>query len=93
MPSSSTRVHDELFTAIKGKGAQLNGTPIRASTCVRIEDALVGTVIPGARQRAAGRVPSRARTRWSRNAPAFAAPAPARSTSLTSRRDGSTATG
>jgi myo-inositol-1(or 4)-monophosphatase len=39
-------VHDELFTAIKGKGAQLNGTPIRASTCMRIEDALVGTVIP-----------------------------------------------
>ena len=39
-------VHDELFTAIKGGGAQLNGTPIRASTCVRIEEALVGTVIP-----------------------------------------------
>ena len=38
--------HDELFMAIKGKGAQLNGTPIRASTCVRIEEALVGTVIP-----------------------------------------------
>ncbi|MET0682176.1 MAG: inositol monophosphatase family protein [Casimicrobiaceae bacterium] len=39
-------VHDDLFSAIKGKGAQLNGTPIRASTCVRIEDALVGTAIP-----------------------------------------------
>ncbi len=38
--------HDELFVAIKGKGAQLNGTPIRTSTCVRLEDALVGTVIP-----------------------------------------------
>jgi len=37
---------DELFVAIKGKGAQLNGTPIRASTCVRLEEALVGTVIP-----------------------------------------------
>ena len=46
MPSSSTPSHDELFTAIKGKGAQLNGTPIRTSTCVRIEEALVGTVIP-----------------------------------------------
>lgn len=39
-------VHDELFTAIKGKGAQQNGTPIRTSTCVRLEDALVGTVFP-----------------------------------------------
>lgn len=39
-------VHDDLFTAIRGKGAQLNGTPIRASTCVRLEEALVGTVIP-----------------------------------------------
>ena len=39
-------VHDDLFTAIRGKGAQLNGTPIRTSTCVRIEEALVGTVIP-----------------------------------------------
>ena len=39
-------VHDDVFTAIKGKGAQLNGTPIRASTCVRIEEALVGTVMP-----------------------------------------------
>ena len=39
-------VHDELFTAIRGKGAQLNGTPIRTSTCVRLEEALVGTVIP-----------------------------------------------
>jgi myo-inositol-1(or 4)-monophosphatase len=38
--------HDELFVAIKGKGAQLNGTPIRTSTCVRLEEALVGTVIP-----------------------------------------------
>jgi len=37
---------DELFAAIKGKGAQLNGAPIRTSTCVRIEEALVGTVIP-----------------------------------------------
>ena len=39
-------IHDELFTAIKGKGAQLNGTPIRTSTCVRLQDALVGTVFP-----------------------------------------------
>ncbi len=39
-------VRDELYTAIKGKGAQHNGTPIRTSTCVRLEDALVGTVFP-----------------------------------------------
>ena len=39
-------VRDDLFTAIKGKGAQQNGTPIRTSTCVRLEDALVGTVFP-----------------------------------------------
>jgi myo-inositol-1(or 4)-monophosphatase len=39
-------VRDELFTAIKGKGAQQNGAPIRTSTCVRLDDALVGTVFP-----------------------------------------------
>jgi len=39
-------IHDELFTAIKGKGAAQNGTPIRTSTCVRLDDALVGTVFP-----------------------------------------------
>ena len=39
-------VRDELFTAIKGKGAQQNGTAIRTSTCVRLEEALVGTVFP-----------------------------------------------
>jgi myo-inositol-1(or 4)-monophosphatase len=39
-------IRDELFTAIRGKGAHLNGTPIRTSTCVRLEEALVGTVIP-----------------------------------------------
>ena len=36
-------IHDELFTAIKGKGAAQNGTPIRTSTCVRLDEALVGT--------------------------------------------------
>lgn len=39
-------VHDELFAAIKGKGAQLNGTPIRVSACTALENALVGTVFP-----------------------------------------------
>ncbi|CAG0985866.1 myo-inositol-1(or 4)-monophosphatase [Burkholderiales bacterium] len=39
--------HDELYTAVRGKGAQLNGAPIRVSACTRLEDALVGTVFPG----------------------------------------------
>lgn len=39
-------VHDELFTAIRGKGAQSNGNPIRVSSCTLLEDALVGTVFP-----------------------------------------------
>jgi myo-inositol-1(or 4)-monophosphatase len=39
-------VHDELFTAIKGKGAQRNGAPIHVSACTRLGDALVGTVFP-----------------------------------------------
>lgn len=37
---------DELFTAIRGKGAQLNGTPLRTSACTRMSDALIGTVLP-----------------------------------------------
>jgi len=39
-------VHDELFTAVRGKGAQVNGAPLRVSACTRLEDALVGTVFP-----------------------------------------------
>ncbi len=39
-------VHDEMFTAIRGKGAQVNGTPLRVTTCMALEDALVGTVFP-----------------------------------------------
>lgn len=39
-------VRDELFTAIRGKGAQLNGVPIRTSACTRMGEALVGTVLP-----------------------------------------------
>jgi len=39
-------VHDELFTAMRGKGAQVNGAPLRVSACMRLEDALVGTVFP-----------------------------------------------
>ena len=39
-------VHDELFTAAKGKGAQRNGAQIHVSACTRLSDALVGTVFP-----------------------------------------------
>jgi myo-inositol-1(or 4)-monophosphatase len=39
-------VHDELFTAIKGRGAHLNNAPIRTSACTRMQDALIGTVVP-----------------------------------------------
>jgi len=39
-------VHDELFSAAKGKGAQRNGAPMHASACTRLADALVGTVFP-----------------------------------------------
>jgi len=39
-------VHDELFIAIRGRGAQLNGAPIRVSACTSLERALVGTVFP-----------------------------------------------
>lgn len=39
-------LHDELFTAVRGKGAQLNGAPMRVSACTRLEDALVATVFP-----------------------------------------------
>ena len=39
-------VHDELFTAVKGKGAFCNGAPLRVSACLNLSDALVGTVFP-----------------------------------------------
>ena len=44
-------VHDELFTAVKGKGAQRNGAPIRVSAARAFDDALVGTVFPTRRAR------------------------------------------
>jgi myo-inositol-1(or 4)-monophosphatase len=37
---------DELFSAIRGHGAQLNGSPLGTSACTRLGDALVGTVVP-----------------------------------------------
>ena len=46
-------MHDELFTAINGKGAQLNGTPIRTSTCVRARGRAGRHRVSGARQPAA----------------------------------------
>lgn len=39
-------VRDELYAAIKGKGAVQNGTAIHTSTCMRLDEALVGTVFP-----------------------------------------------
>ncbi len=39
-------VHNELFTAAKGKGAFCNGTPLRVSSCLDLHNALVGTVFP-----------------------------------------------
>ena len=86
-------VHDDLFTAIQGKGAQLQ----------RHADPRVDVHAPrggarrhrdsGARQREARRLPAGAERARSANARAFGAPARARSTSPTSRRDGSTASG
>ena len=39
-------VHDNLFTAVKGKGAFHNGTQIHVSACLNLSDALVSTVFP-----------------------------------------------
>ena len=38
--------HDELYLAMKGKGAQLNGAPISVSACTGLQHALIGTVFP-----------------------------------------------
>lgn len=38
--------HDELFTAIKDKGAQRNGAPMHVSACTRLADALIATEFP-----------------------------------------------
>ena len=48
-------VHDELFTAVRGQGAHLNGAPLRVSSCTHLANALVGTVFP---TRASPRMPS-----------------------------------
>ncbi len=39
-------VHDEAFTAVKGKGAHCNGIALRVSACLQLVDALIATVIP-----------------------------------------------
>ena len=39
-------VHDELFSAVKGKGAQCNGVAMRVSSCLDLSDSLLGTVFP-----------------------------------------------
>lgn len=39
-------LRDELYTAIKGRGAQVNGVPLRVSACTSLERALIGTMVP-----------------------------------------------
>ncbi|TMH28526.1 MAG: inositol monophosphatase [Betaproteobacteria bacterium] len=39
-------LRDELFTALKGRGALLNGVALRVSACTSIDKALIGTVFP-----------------------------------------------
>ncbi|OGO94337.1 MAG: inositol monophosphatase [Coxiella sp. RIFCSPHIGHO2_12_FULL_42_15] len=39
-------IKDELFTAERGKGAQLNNRRIRVSNCLKMENALLGTGFP-----------------------------------------------
>jgi myo-inositol-1(or 4)-monophosphatase len=39
-------LRDELFTAISGRGALLNGVALRVSGCTALDSALVGTVFP-----------------------------------------------
>src|SRR5271166_5313056 len=39
-------LRDELFTAVKGRGALLNGVALRVSGCTALDSALVGTVFP-----------------------------------------------
>jgi myo-inositol-1(or 4)-monophosphatase len=39
-------VHDEIFAAVAGRGATLNGAVLRVSACTALEDSLVGTVFP-----------------------------------------------
>ncbi|QDT58893.1 Inositol-1-monophosphatase [Stieleria bergensis] len=39
-------VHDELFTAIDGQGAQLNGQAIKTSDCAEISDSLIACSFP-----------------------------------------------
>jgi myo-inositol-1(or 4)-monophosphatase len=44
-------VHDNLFTAVKGKGAFHNGTQIHVSACLNLSDALVARSFRPARAR------------------------------------------
>ncbi|MCC7326901.1 MAG: inositol monophosphatase [Burkholderiales bacterium] len=39
-------LHDELYTAVRGEGAFCNGAAMHVSACLRLTDALVGTVVP-----------------------------------------------
>ncbi|MFO1412883.1 MAG: inositol monophosphatase family protein [Burkholderiales bacterium] len=39
-------VHDELFTAVAREGASCNGAAIGVSSCIELDEALVGTMMP-----------------------------------------------
>ncbi len=43
-------VHGELFTARRGKGAQLDGQPISVSTCAQLPEAMLATGFPYKRE-------------------------------------------
>ena len=76
-------VHDECFTAVKGKGAQRNGAPMRVSACTDLDERAGGNDVAGARATRDSRRTFRRSTTWQENAPACAAPARARSISRT----------
>ena len=87
-------MRQELFTASRGGGAQVDGRRIRVSKQTTLEGALVGHRLPAARQLAlARRLHGDAQGHDADRPPACAARAPPRSTSPTSRRAASTASG
>ena len=87
-------MRQELFTASRGDGAQLDGKRIRVSKQITLEGALIGTGFPyRANTTLARRVPGDARSPSCRARRASAGRARHRSTWPTWRRAGSTASG
>ena len=85
-------VHDECFTAIKGKGAQRNGAPMRVSACTDLARRWWARCFRRARARDSPPTCRRSTT-WPESARACAAPAHARSTWRTWPPDASTDSG